>query len=113
MDDGGRDGAEPPAEADEAQSDLEESRGQDEDAERGDAVGGDGLVHQDGEPGGGAADLERAAGHRAGDQSADDARDEAQLGGDAGGDRDPDAEGDGDEEHDDRGEDVLGQGVRA
>ncbi len=112
VDDGGRDGTEPAAEADQAQADLEEARGEDDDAERRDAVGGHGLVHQDRESGGRAAHLQGAARHRTDQEPADNPGDQAEFGGDSGGYGDTDAQGDGDEEDDDRGQDVAGKGLR-
>lgn len=97
---GDGDGAEPAAEARQAQYHLEQSGGQHDGAECAEAEFLDGLVDEHGESGGRSADLELAARQEADDEPADDAGDQAQFGRYSGGDGDSDAQRQRDQEDD-------------
>jgi hypothetical protein len=80
VDDGGRDRAEPAAEAEHAGDDLDQSGEHQDRAERRKTLIADEFEHDDGEAGGGAADLQRRSGERTDDDAADDAGDQALFG---------------------------------
>ncbi len=90
---------EPAAEPQGAHRQLEQAGGEHQQAERAGAELPDGVGDQDGQSGGGPADLQAAAGQGADHQAADDAGDQTEFGRDAGGDGHPDAEREGDQEH--------------
>lgn len=112
LDHGHRDGAEPAPALQGAQYQLEQSRGQDDHAQGGQAVRLDGFVDQDGQARGRSADLETAARQQAGEQAADDSGDQAEFGRDPRGDGDAHAQREGDKEDDKGGGDVTTQDDR-
>lgn len=97
---GDGDGAEPAAEARQAQHHLEQPGGQHDRTERAEPEFLDRLEDEHGESGGGAADLELAARQKADDEPADDAGDQAQFVRHSGGDGDADAQWQRDQEDD-------------
>jgi hypothetical protein len=107
--DGRRDGAEPVAQLGGAGDQLDQAGDHQDRTQHGQAVLGDDLEDDDGQAGGGTADLQGRAGQGADDDAADDAGDQAALGRDAGGDGDAHAEGHRHQEDDDRGDEVPRQ----